>query len=211
MPFLARHSRRIDPPRLRSRRNQHGARLRTRDAQLLPRILHAVAGTGDLTAIEGVDVRIADRRGDDVDPRQIDFEFLSQQHGQRGVDALSHFRAVDDDGDRIVRGHLEPRIQLRRRPPGLATGNVRRRPAASSRAPGPPPAAPCVCKNRGGSSWPTARSRLRIRWRQQFGRTMNRLADPRIGTAAADVARHGGVDLGIARVRIALAAAPPPT
>ena len=133
--------RRIHPPRLGRGRNQHGAGGCTGNAQLLPRILHAVAGAGDLAAIEGVDVRIADRRRDDVDPRQIDFELLGQQHGQRGVHALSHFRAVDDDGDRIVRRNLEPRIQLpagRRvsRPGTSAKGRQRQRqhqPAAGRR------------------------------------------------------------------------------
>ena len=42
----------IDPPGLRGRRDQHGARLRAGGAQLVPRILDAVAGAGDLAAVQ---------------------------------------------------------------------------------------------------------------------------------------------------------------
>ena len=196
-PFVGAAFGRIDSPRFRSRRNQHAARLRSRDAQLLPCILYAVAGTGDLTAVEGVYIRIPDRSGDDADPCQIDFKLFSQQRGQRGVDALSHFRAVDEDGDGVISSNFEPRVQLaagRRCSRLAAAAECRQRQcqhqAAANGSRAFTKIAPTgvlrLCAQEGGSS------------RLQFGGSMNCLTNSRIGAAAANVAGHRGVDIGVA-------------
>ena len=87
-----------------------------------------------------VDVSIADRRGDDLDARQIDLELLGEQHRQRGVDALSHFRAIDEDGDGVVDADLEPRVQLAA-DAGCAAASADRSPIAGQRqaSTSPPP------------------------------------------------------------------------
>src|SRR5262245_39490540 len=43
---------------------------------------------------------------------------------------------------------------------------------------------------------------LRADW-SALGRLLDRRADPSVGPAAADVARHRGVDVGVARMRVA--------
>ncbi len=102
----------LDVPPLCRSRNQHHPRLRTGLAQLLPSVLHAVAGSGDLTSIEHVDVRVADWSRDDLDPRQVDLQLLGQQHWQRGVNPLPHLGAVHYHGDGIIGADPEPGIHL---------------------------------------------------------------------------------------------------
>jgi hypothetical protein len=104
-----------DAPLVGRRCDQQRARLRARGAQLFPGIGYAVAGAGDLAAVTGIDIRVADGRGDDPDGREVDLELLGEQHGQRGVHALSHFGAIDEDGNRVVGRDLEPGIELGRR------------------------------------------------------------------------------------------------
>src|SRR6266404_888654 len=74
----------------------------------------------------------------------------------------------------------------------------------------PPTAALTVRKRRRDRSTPSPSTRSIIRWEVMSGpllgarhkrRALDSLADARIGSAATDVSRHRGVDVGVARLR----------
>ncbi len=114
-PVLDPALRRIDPPTLRRRRDQHRARGGSGRTQLLPRLLHAVAGAGDLSAVAGTDIRVPHRRRHDADGIDVDLQLLGQQHGKGRVHALAHLGTIDDEGDGVVARDFEPRIHRRAR------------------------------------------------------------------------------------------------
>ena len=91
-----------------SRLQQHGARLRTGLAQLVPAIAHTGAAAGDLRAQQRIDVHRIDRGGHNLDRVERDLKFFGQQLRQRGVNALTHFRPVDQHRDAILTVDLEP-------------------------------------------------------------------------------------------------------
>ena len=71
-------ARRLHPPRLRGRRDQHGARLRARHAQRLPGRAHTRAAAGALNAEELIDVGLIGRGKLESNLRPVRFELLGQ-------------------------------------------------------------------------------------------------------------------------------------
>ena len=98
MAFAFRHS-----PLLRRSADQHDPAAGADVPQLLPRRRDAGTAAGHLHRECGVVIHRGHRRGLDTDAAPVGFQFLRDQHRQRGVDALPHLRLVDDDGDAVVR------------------------------------------------------------------------------------------------------------
>ena len=93
---------RRDVPFLSGRVDQHETRHGAHFAEALPLGRSRRAPAGHLHAKDGVIVSGVDRGGLDSDFGPIGFEFFVEEHGQAGVDALTHFGVIGDDGDGLV-------------------------------------------------------------------------------------------------------------
>ena len=101
-------------------------------AQFFPRILHAVARARDLSAVQALTYASPTGAATILIRAEIDLEFLGEQHRQRGINTLPHFRAIDEDGDGIVRADLEPGVQLAVGYPAAACWRAARRSRGAS-------------------------------------------------------------------------------
>ncbi len=109
-PRFSAAARRLDAPRLRRRRNQHGACLRACLAQRLPGRAHTRAAPGALNTEELIDVGFVSGRKLETDLCPIGLELFGQQHRQRGRHPLAHLRAIDDHQHTVVGADAQPRI-----------------------------------------------------------------------------------------------------
>ena len=159
------------------------------------------------------------RRLDHAHPLPVGLELVGHDHRHAGPHALAHLGAVARDADDAVGrdGHEDQRVV---HPAiGHAVGAVLRRiggprrfgenPAARTK----PPAAVMpwrkprrlrLTSTTGRSVTPSARRALIARSRLAGRRLLDRGPHPHIGPAAADIAAHGLVDLGVGRLRRAL-------
>ncbi len=68
---------------------------------------------------DGAECRVVVSRGHwrrlDADFAPIALQFLGDQHGERGIDPLAHFRLVDDEGHRAVTTHAEEGVRRKGR------------------------------------------------------------------------------------------------
>ena len=96
------------PARGRSRHEHHPGRCAGL-AQRLEAEQQAQAAAGELVVQPSVQ-----RRLDHLDLFPVHLQFLSHDHGQRGPDALADLRVLGKDGDAIVGGDADQRVQLRR-------------------------------------------------------------------------------------------------
>ena len=88
--------------------DQHLARSGSGGTHHRPAIFHAAAAAG----AEIVERRRPGRSLHQLDARPIRAQFIGQHHGERGADALAHFRFADRQRDRAVRIDSHPSIRL---------------------------------------------------------------------------------------------------
>ena len=100
----------VNIPFLRSGADEHFAHLGTAQAQLFPTIAHRGRTPGDLRTQQGVGVNRTGGRNRHLDAGDIDVEFLCNQHGHGGVDALPHLGPRRNQGDGVVVGNVYPGI-----------------------------------------------------------------------------------------------------
>ena len=184
---LRRAARARHAPRQRRRRNQHLSRRRSRLPHRIPRRPYARAAARSLIPVERARPRLLD-----LNLLPVGFQFLRQNHGQRRAHALPHLGARHHNRDLVVRS--DPQISVRRKN-FFARCSLRAAGKSQPPAPLPRPLQPQqIHAGLAGSSRTSSPP-------NQPGRAMNRLANPFIGPAAAQVAVHGLRDLLIARIR----------
>lgn len=157
------------------------------------------AATGRLDEHRGVVIGAIGGGKGHRDRGEIDFQFLGDQHGQRRQHALPHFRAPHQQGDRVVRVDADPRI---RREAALSVDGGFRTAAGQLQAQHQRAA------GRGRELQEMATVEIDRRAHGSFLTHRDRsppdgLPDARVGAAAADIAGHGLIDLGIAGIRVA--------
>ena len=174
-------------PDCRSRGYEHLAAGRSYAAQRIPGLGSGGAAAGGLAAVGGlVEVSLLH-----ADVLPVDVELFGDEHGQLGLDALAHFGSAGFDGDRAVGGDLDEggRLQVALFG-GLGAGgrDVETEGEASA-------GQGADFDETIGGSWgsPLAGER--------GCRLADGLANARVGSATAEVAAHGGVDLLIGGVR----------
>ena len=106
-------------PLCRSGADEHHAHLRTTDAQLFPALAHGGRAASQLAAEQRIDIDCLGRCDRDLDLVQAHMQFFRDQHRQRGIDALAHFRARRDQRNRIVISDMHPGIRRMQRAGGL--------------------------------------------------------------------------------------------
>ena len=109
---------RLHRPLLRGGGDEHLARRGASLAHGVPGGVNALATAGALHAERGVEVNLRGRSEFGADAFPIAAELFGGQHGDRSFDALAHLGFVDQDGDCVVRGDLDERVEntrLRRR------------------------------------------------------------------------------------------------
>ncbi len=110
-------------PGLRGRGDEHGAGCRAHLAHRQPVRRSSRAAAGDLAAVlRGIHVGLLD-----LYILPIDVEFVGDQHGQHGSDALADLGILGHDGDGAIRGDLNIVLNLGKPLPARRIRRRRRR------------------------------------------------------------------------------------
>ena len=187
------------------------ARLRAGDAQLVVAVAHRGRAAGELAAEHRVDVRLAGRRHLDLDLRR------GRRRAPRRSASASRCRRPGPSRSARRGWSRCCREPMRTQAFGIAVLTRRRRACASSRS----RAARSRCTRRaagGGAGLQEARGgRLAVEIDPVMitlpcvpAALMDRRADARVRAAAADVAAHRGVDVGVGRLRLLVEQRRPP-
>ena len=97
-------------PGLRCRRDQQLARAGPDAPQRLPITAHRRAAAGRLPAGERIVEVGIHRRQRDLDLRPVGLELLGEQHRDRGQAALPELGGGHHQGDRVIRGKMNPGV-----------------------------------------------------------------------------------------------------